>query len=165
LRTEREEITSLTLTQDAEAEARVAELVEETPAPDLGQDEEIEHRTDLARATRGGGQGAAEIAAVSEPVPEGEMASDAGSGQEMTEPEAELGLTGAVLESVLARNNLGTEEVTSMSAMHADICPHLQVATDIGRHAQMAAVLAQAMAYNAHAMYTAAGGFESLVCN
>ena len=95
-------------------------------------------------------------ATVSEPVPEGGQASNASSGPEMAEPEADLGPTGAILESVLTRNNLSTEEVTSMSAMHADICPHMQVATGIGQHAQRAAALAQAMAYNAQAGYAEA---------
>jgi hypothetical protein len=74
----------------------------------------------LALAALGSGQGAAEIAMVSEPVPEEELASDAGSGQETVEPEAELGPTGVVLASVLTWNSLGTEEITPISAVHAD---------------------------------------------
>ena len=69
-------------------------------------------------------------ATVSEPVPEGGQASNASSCPEMAEPEADLSRTGAVLESVLTRNILSTEEVI-----------------------QRAATLAQARAYNARAGY------------
>jgi hypothetical protein len=70
-RSEREEIASLTLTQDAEAEARVAKLVEETTTSNLDQDDEMEHRTYPERTARRNGQRAAMTATASEPVPEG----------------------------------------------------------------------------------------------
>ena len=90
----------------------------------------MEHRTDLERIARGNGQRAAMTATMSELVPEGGQASNASSGPEMVEPEADLSRTGAVLESVLTRNILSTEEVI-----------------------QRAATIAQARAYNARAGY------------
>jgi hypothetical protein len=76
VRTEREEIASLTLIQDAEAE-------------DPGQDDEIEHRTESELTARGNGQRAAVIAIASEPMPEGELAAIASSGHEIRNAQAE----------------------------------------------------------------------------
>jgi hypothetical protein len=67
---------------------------------------------------------------VSEPLPEGGQESNASSGQAAAELEAYLSRTGAVLESVVTRSILSTEEAI-----------------------QRAATLAQARAYNARAGY------------
>ena len=51
-RRERDEFADIVQTQDAEAEARVAELVEETTNSNHDQEDETEHRTDLELTAR-----------------------------------------------------------------------------------------------------------------
>ena len=92
-RHERDEIADIAQAQDAEAEARVAELVEETTNSNCDQDGETEHPTDPERTTRENDQRAAMTTTVSEPVPGSGQEPNASSGQAVPEPEAHLSRT------------------------------------------------------------------------
>jgi hypothetical protein len=102
--------------------------------PDLGPDEEIEHGADLALASMGSGLSAAEIALVSASVPEGELATDVGSGLGTAELEAGLGPAGAVLASASMGNGLGTEEIAPASVP----APEGELASDTGSGSETA---------------------------
>jgi hypothetical protein len=114
-RTEREEIVSLTLTQDAEAEARVAELVEETTTSDLGQDDEIEHRTDSALTARGNDQRADVIATVSETMPDARGA----AADEMATQAAEVDIEASQLAAEMAEATAGQTASTDLGAANS----------------------------------------------
>ena len=114
-RTEREEIASLKLTQDAKAEARVAELVEETTTSDLGQDDEIEHRTDSELIARGNDQRAAVIATVSETVPVARGA----AADEMATQAAEVEIEASQLAAEMAEATAGQTVSTDLGAANS----------------------------------------------
>ena len=126
-RHERDEIANIAQAQDAEAEARVAELVEDT---NYDQDGETEHPTDPEVTTAESDQRVATTTTESEPETGSGQEPNASSGQTVPEPEAHLNRPGVVPESA----------VTMFIPSPAEAI-------------NTAAALAQARAYNARAGY------------